>query len=110
MTNAVFRAYRYAPDHPAFSNKDLTPKSTITEMYSTSTVEIESKKRLQESRDTIETIIFSDSYKMEKDEINSIASIKYDRIISFGLGFILAFLILIVKISYIKKKHAPDHN
>jgi len=30
MTNAVFRAYRYGPDHPALVGKDLTPKGTIT--------------------------------------------------------------------------------
>lgn len=28
--NAVFRAYRYGPDHPALEGKDLTPKGTIT--------------------------------------------------------------------------------
>lgn len=28
--NAVFRAYRYSPDHPAFDGKDLTPNATIT--------------------------------------------------------------------------------
>lgn len=31
MTNSVFRAYRYAADHPAFKGRDLTPKGTITE-------------------------------------------------------------------------------
>jgi hypothetical protein len=31
MTNSVFRAYRYGPDHPAFQGRDLTPKGTITE-------------------------------------------------------------------------------
>lgn len=30
MTNRVFRAYRYGPDHPALVSKDLTPKGTIT--------------------------------------------------------------------------------
>jgi len=30
MTNAVFRACRYAPDHPALRGRDLTPKGTIT--------------------------------------------------------------------------------
>jgi len=30
MTNAANRAYRYAPDHPALVDKDLTPKGTIT--------------------------------------------------------------------------------
>jgi len=29
--NAVFRAYRYGPDHPAFAGKDLTPLGPITE-------------------------------------------------------------------------------
>ena len=33
MTNAVFRAYRYAPDHPALRGKDLSPKGTITDAY-----------------------------------------------------------------------------
>ena len=28
--NAVFRAYRYAPDHAAFTDKDLTPGASIT--------------------------------------------------------------------------------
>jgi len=31
MVNSAFRAYRYAPDHPAFKGRDLTPKGTITE-------------------------------------------------------------------------------
>jgi hypothetical protein len=31
MTNSVFRAYRYAADHPAFKGRDLTPAGTITE-------------------------------------------------------------------------------
>ena len=31
MVNSAFRAYRYAPDHPAFKRRDLTPKGTITE-------------------------------------------------------------------------------
>ena len=31
MTNAVFRAYRYGPDHPALKGRDLTPKGPITE-------------------------------------------------------------------------------
>ena len=31
MTNSVFRAYRYAAGHPAFKDRDLTPKGTITE-------------------------------------------------------------------------------
>jgi len=29
MTNEVFRAYRYGPDHPALAGKDLIPKGTI---------------------------------------------------------------------------------
>jgi len=33
MTNSVFRAYRYGPEHPAFADKDLTPKGTITSLY-----------------------------------------------------------------------------
>ena len=33
MTNSVFRAYRYGPDHPALKGKDLTPKGTITEAF-----------------------------------------------------------------------------
>ncbi len=33
MTNAVFRAYRYSPDHPALQGKDLSPKGTITDRY-----------------------------------------------------------------------------
>ena len=32
MTNALFRAYRYAPEHPAFKGRELTPKGTITEI------------------------------------------------------------------------------
>lgn len=31
MTNSVFRAYRYAADHPALQGRDLTSKGTITE-------------------------------------------------------------------------------
>jgi len=31
MTNSAFRAYRYSADHPAFKDRDLTPKGTITE-------------------------------------------------------------------------------
>jgi len=31
MVNSAFRAYRYAPDYPAFKGRDLTPKGTITE-------------------------------------------------------------------------------
>ena len=31
MTNSVFRAFRYAADHPAFKGRDLTPTGTITE-------------------------------------------------------------------------------
>ena len=31
MTNSVFRAYRYAADHPALKGRDLAPKGTITE-------------------------------------------------------------------------------
>ena len=31
MSNAVFRAYRYGPDHPALDGRDLSPKGTITE-------------------------------------------------------------------------------
>jgi formylglycine-generating enzyme required for sulfatase activity len=30
MTNSVFRAYRYAADHPAFAGRDMTPGGTIT--------------------------------------------------------------------------------
>lgn len=32
--NAIFRAYRYGPDHPAFKNKDMTPGKPITETAS----------------------------------------------------------------------------
>ena len=32
MTNAVFRIYRYGPDHPALAGKDLTPQGTLTEL------------------------------------------------------------------------------
>ena len=31
MTNSVFRAYRYAADHPALKGRNLTPTTTITE-------------------------------------------------------------------------------
>lgn len=31
MTNSVFRAFRYAADHPAFKGRDLTPTGTITD-------------------------------------------------------------------------------
>jgi hypothetical protein len=31
MTNSVFRAYRYGPDHPALKGRDLTPTGTLTE-------------------------------------------------------------------------------
>lgn len=31
MTNSVFRAYRYAADHPALKGRDLTPGGTITD-------------------------------------------------------------------------------
>jgi hypothetical protein len=31
MTNSLFRAFRYGPDHPAFKDRDLTPHGTITE-------------------------------------------------------------------------------
>lgn len=31
MTNSVFRAFRYGPDHPAFKGRDLTPGGTLTE-------------------------------------------------------------------------------
>ena len=31
MTNSVFRAYRYAADHPALKGRDLTPTASITE-------------------------------------------------------------------------------
>jgi hypothetical protein len=31
MTNSVFRAYRYAADHPAFKDRELAPQGTITE-------------------------------------------------------------------------------
>ncbi len=30
MTNSVFRAYRFAPDHPAFTGRTLTPVGLIT--------------------------------------------------------------------------------
>lgn len=30
QTNGIFRAYRYAPDHPAFKGKDMTSQGTIT--------------------------------------------------------------------------------
>ena len=33
MSNAVFRAYRYGPDHPALKGRDLKPKGTITEAF-----------------------------------------------------------------------------
>jgi hypothetical protein len=33
MTNALFRAARYLPDHPALLGKDLTPKGTITDAF-----------------------------------------------------------------------------
>ncbi len=33
MTNALFRAARYAPDHPALKGKDLKPVGTITEAF-----------------------------------------------------------------------------
>ena len=33
MTNALFRAARYAPDHPALKGKELTPKGTITDAF-----------------------------------------------------------------------------
>jgi hypothetical protein len=32
FTFSVFRALRYAPDHPALAGKDLTPKGKITEV------------------------------------------------------------------------------
>ncbi|MCY2992501.1 MAG: aryl-sulfate sulfotransferase [Planctomycetota bacterium] len=31
MTNSAFRAYRYVAEHPAFQDRDLAPKGTITE-------------------------------------------------------------------------------
>jgi len=31
MTNSVFRAFRYGPDHPALKGRKLTPNRTITE-------------------------------------------------------------------------------
>ena len=31
MTNSAFRAYRFGADHPAFKERDLTPKGTITD-------------------------------------------------------------------------------
>jgi len=31
MSNAVFRAYRYGPEHPALKGRDLSPKGTIVE-------------------------------------------------------------------------------
>jgi len=33
MSNAVFRAYRYGPDHPALKGRDLTPLGTITDKF-----------------------------------------------------------------------------
>lgn len=33
MTNALFRAARYAADYPGLAGKDLTPKGTITEAF-----------------------------------------------------------------------------
>ncbi len=33
MTNSVFRAYRYGPEHPAFADKDMTAKGSITSLY-----------------------------------------------------------------------------
>jgi hypothetical protein len=33
MTNQVFRAYRYGPDHPAFSGKDMKAKGSISSFY-----------------------------------------------------------------------------
>ena len=36
MTNAVFRAYRYAADHPAFKGKDLKPMGKITDIFKAS--------------------------------------------------------------------------
>ncbi|MCP4785280.1 MAG: hypothetical protein GY903_27830 [Fuerstiella sp.] len=32
MSNAVFRAYRYGPDHPALRGRDLKPMGTLTEL------------------------------------------------------------------------------
>lgn len=37
LTNGVFRAYRYAADHPALAGRDLSPKGPITEFYNTPT-------------------------------------------------------------------------
>ncbi|TWU45106.1 Gluconolactonase precursor [Novipirellula aureliae] len=34
MSNAVFRAYRYGPDHPALRDRELQPKGTLTELAS----------------------------------------------------------------------------
>jgi Arylsulfotransferase (ASST)/Family of unknown function (DUF5719) len=34
--NAVFRAYRYGPDHPAISGRSLTPRGTLTSLNRTS--------------------------------------------------------------------------
>jgi len=33
MNNAVFRAYRYGPGHPALKGRDLTPLGTITDKF-----------------------------------------------------------------------------
>ena len=33
MTNSVFSARRYGPDHPALKGKDVTPKGTITDAF-----------------------------------------------------------------------------
>ena len=39
-TNAVFRAYRYAPDYPAFKGKDLTPGPPLPEYLETHPVKV----------------------------------------------------------------------
>ena len=33
MVNSAFRAFRFAPDHPAFKNRDLKPLGTITDAF-----------------------------------------------------------------------------
>jgi len=33
MTNSVFKALRYGPDHPALKGRDLTPRGTITDAF-----------------------------------------------------------------------------
>ena len=44
MTNSVFRAYRYASDHPALKGRELTPKGTITERAAQG-LDVQSRRR-----------------------------------------------------------------